>query len=175
MEITEADERHIPAIQQIYAYHVLHGTATFETEPPGTAEMTARLKKVRAAGLPWFVAVENGNVRGYCYLSLYRERCAYRFTLEDSVYIAPNFQGQGIGKKLLSSAVAWAEARSFRQLVAVVGNSENAASVALHRAAGFSITGTLRSVGFKHGRWLDTVILQRTLGQGDTTIPESTG
>ncbi|WP_333715595.1 N-acetyltransferase family protein [Pantoea eucrina] len=174
MEITQADERHIPAIQQIYAYHVLHGTATFETEPPDSAEMAARLKKVRAAGLPWFVAVENGNVCGYCYLSFYRERCAYRFTLEDSVYIAPDAQGQGIGKNLLFSAIAWAEARNFRQLVAVVGNSENTASLALHRAAGFSITGTLKSVGFKHGRWLDTVIMQRTLGQGDSTPPEST-
>ncbi|THD41233.1 GNAT family N-acetyltransferase [Pantoea sp. R102] len=174
MEITLADERHIHAIQQIYAYHVLNGTASFETEPPNPAEMTARLKKVRAAGLPWFVAVGDGNVLGYCYLSRYRERCAYRFTLEDSVYIAPNLQGQGIGKKLLLSAVAWAEASNFRQLVAVVGNSENSASLALHRAAGFSITGTLRSVGFKHGRWLDTVILQRTLGQGDAASPEST-
>lgn len=175
MEITEADERHIPAIQQIYAYHVLHGTATFETEPPDSAEMTARLKKLRAAGLPWFVAVEDGTVRGYSYLSLYRERYAYRFTLEDSVYIAPDAQGQGIGKNLLLSAVAWAEAHGFRQLVAVVGNSENTASIALHSAAGFSVTGTLKSVGFKHGRWLDTVIMQRTLGQGDTTLPESTG
>lgn len=174
MEITQADERHIPAIQQIYAYHVLHGTATFETEPPDSAEMAARLKKVRAAGLPWFVAVEHGKVCGYCYLSLYRERCAYRLTLEDSVYIASDAQGQGIGKNLLLSAIAWAEARGFRQLVAVVGNSENTASLALHRAAGFSITGTLKSVGFKHGRWLDTVIMQRTLGQGDSTPPEST-
>ncbi|OIX90501.1 GNAT family N-acetyltransferase [Pantoea sp. Ae16] len=174
MEITQADERHIPAIQQIYAYHVLHGTATFETEPPDSAEMTIRLKKVRAAGLPWFVAVEDGNVRGYCYLSLYRERCAYRLTLEDSVYIASDAQGQGIGKNLLLSAIAWAESRGFRQLVAVVGNSENTASLALHRVAGFSITGTLKSVGFKHGRWLDTVIMQRTLGQGDSTSPEST-
>ncbi|WP_431022944.1 Phosphinothricin N-acetyltransferase (plasmid) [Erwinia rhapontici] len=173
MEITEADERHIPAIQQIYAYHVLHGTATFETEPPDAAEMTARMKKVHAAGLSWFVAVDEGQVRGYCYLSFYRERYAYRFTLEDSVYIDPMFQGRGIGRQLLARAIAWAEARGFRQLVAVVGNSENTASLTLHRAAGFSITGTLRSVGFKHGCWLDTVILQRTLGQGDATLPES--
>lgn len=173
MEITEADERHIPAIQQIYAYHVLHGTATFETEPPDAAEMAARLKKVRSAGLPWFVAIDKGHVQGYCYLSFYRERYAYRFTLEDSVYIDAACQGRGTGNMLLSRAIAWAEARGFRQLVAVVGNSENSASLALHRAAGFSITGTLRSVGFKHGRWLDTVILQRTLGQGDSTLAES--
>ncbi|MDW8845028.1 GNAT family N-acetyltransferase [Erwinia sp. MMLR14_017] len=172
MEVTEADERHIPAIQQIYAYHVLHGTATFETVPPDETEMAIRLKKVLAAGLPWFVAIDAGNVRGYCYLSFYRERYAYRFTLEDSVYIDPTYQGRGIGKLLLSRAVTWAEARGFRQLVAVVGNSENSASLALHHATGFSITGTLRSVGFKHGRWLDTVILQRMLGTGDATFPE---
>lgn len=173
MEITEADKRHIATIQQIYAYHVLHGTATFETEPPDAAEIAARLEKVRSAGLPWFVAVEDGQVRGYCYLSFYRERRAYRFTLEDSVYMDVNYQGRGIGKMLLSHAIAWAEARGFRQLVAVVGNSENRGSLALHSAAGFSITGTLRSVGFKHGRWLDTVILQRMLGQGDATLAES--
>ena len=174
MEITEADEGHIPAIQQIYAYHVLHGTATFETEPPDVAEMAARLKKVRSAGMPWFVAVEEGQVRGYCYLSYYRERRAYRYTLEDSVYIDATCQGRGTGKKLLSRAIEWAEASGYRQIVAVVGNSENTASLALHRAAGFSITGTLRSVGFKHGRWLDTVILQRTLGEGDFTLAEIT-
>ncbi len=130
MEITEADERHIPAIQQIYAYHVLHGTATFETEPPDPAEMTARLKKVRAAGLPWFVAVEDGNVRGYCYLSLYRERFATDSPWRILYILPPTFRAQGIGKKLLLSAVTWAEDRSFRQLVAVVGNSENSASLA---------------------------------------------
>lgn len=173
MEITEADKKHIPAIQQIYAYHVLQGTATFETEPPDAAEIAARLEKVRSAGLPWFVAVEDGQVRGYCYLSFYRERRAYRFTLEDSVYMDVNCQGRGTGKMLLFHAIAWAEARGFRQLVAVVGNSENRGSLALHSAAGFSITGTLRSVGFKHGRWLDTVILQRALGQGEATLAES--
>lgn len=172
MEIIQAEERHIPAIQQIYAYHVLHGCATFETQPPDEAEMGFRLKRLQASGLPWFVAVVNGSVRGYCYLSRYRTRHAYRFTLEDSVYIDTASQGQGIGKKLLSRAVAWAETSGFRQLVAVVGNSENAASLALHRSAGFTLTGTLNSVGFKHGRWLDTVILQRSLGQGESTLPE---
>lgn len=103
MEITEADKRHIPAIQQIYAYHVLQGTATFETEPPDAAEIAARLEKVRSAGLPWFVAVEDGQVRGYFYLSFYRERRAYRFTLEDSVYMDVNYQGRGTGKMLLTS------------------------------------------------------------------------
>ncbi|MCS3432684.1 GNAT family N-acetyltransferase [Klebsiella sp. BIGb0407] len=171
MEIIEADEQHIATIQQIYAYHVLYGTATFETEPPSEDEIAARLNKLRIAGLPWFVAVDEGQVLGYCYLSFYRERYAYRFTLEDSVYIDANHQGKGIGKRLLSRAIAWAEERGFRQLVSVVGNSENTASLSLHRAAGFSVTGTLNSVGFKHGRWLDTVIMQRTLGTGDATLP----
>jgi phosphinothricin acetyltransferase len=173
MEIIEADERHIATIQQIYAYHVLYGTATFETEPPSETDMAVRLNKRRATGLPWFVAVDEGNVRGYCYLSFYRERYAYRFTLEHSVYIDAKYQGLGIGTRLLSRAIAWAEENGFRQLIAVVGNSENGASLSLHRAAGFNITGTLNAVGFKHGRWLDTVIMQRTLGVGDMTLPES--
>ena len=172
MKIIEADEQHIPAIQQIYAYHVLHGTASFETTPPDIAEMANRLKKVRAAGLIWLVAIDEGQVCGYCYLSFYRERPAYRLTLEDSIYIDPTFLGRGIGKRLLTHAITWAETQGFRQLVAIVGNSENAPSIALHSGAGFSMTGILRSVGFKHGRWLDTVLLQRTLGQGDATIPE---
>ncbi len=175
MEIVVADERHIATIQQIYAYHVQYGTATFETEPPSETDMAARLNKLRAAGLPWFVAVDEGEVRGYCYLSFYRERYAYRFTLEHSVYIDAKCQGQGIGTRLLSRAIAWAEDNGFRQLIAVVGNSENSASLSLHRAAGFNITGTLNAVGFKHGRWLDTVIMQRALGAGDMTLPKSEG
>jgi len=171
MEIIEADERHIATIQQIYAVHVLEGCATFETEPPSEDEMSARLNKLRAAGLPWFVAVEEGRVLGYCYLSFYRERYAYRFTLEDSVYIDANHQGKGIGKRLLSRVIDWAEEQGFRQLIAIVGNSENRASLALHQTMGFSLTGTLKSVGFKHGRWLDTVIMQRTLGAGGMTLP----
>ena len=172
MEIILADERHAHSIQKIYAWHVLHGTATFETEPPSVAEMTERLKKMTSAGLPFFIATENGEVVGYCYLSLYRERCAYRFTLEDSIYIAPDFQKKGIGKMLLFRALTWAEEHGFRQLVAVIGNSENTASIGLHRSAGFSHVGTLKSVGFKHGRWLDTVIMQRVLGIGDTALPD---
>lgn len=171
MQIVQADEIHIPSIQQIYAWHVLNGTATFETDPPVEAEMVARLKKLTKTGLPWFVVIEEEKVLGYCYLSLYRERCAYRFSLEDSIYIAPAFQGKGIGKLLLSQAITWAEEHGFRQLIAVVGDSENAASIALHKSAGFTLIGTLKSVGFKHGRWLDTVILQRSLGVGDTTLP----
>jgi phosphinothricin acetyltransferase len=171
MEILLAEEQHIPAIQQIYAHHVLYGCATFETDPPDEATLLARLQKINAAGLPWFVAIEDGVVLGYCYLSRWRERFAYRFSLEDSVYIDQRYTGRGIGRKLLAQALSWAEQQGYRQMVGVVGNSENDASIALHRSAGFTVTGTLRSVGFKHGRWLDTVIMQRQLGAGDSTLP----
>ncbi|MBG6241565.1 MAG: N-acetyltransferase family protein [Candidatus Symbiopectobacterium sp. Dall1.0] len=174
MDIIAAKEQHISAIQKIYAYHVIHGTASFETEPPDINEMLSRLKKNHAAGLPWFVASKNGHITGYCYLSRYRERRAYQYTLEDSIYVDPQCQQQGVGKALLAHAIAWAEQRGFRQLIAIVGNSENEGSLHLHRQAGFSLVGTLASVGLKHGRWLDTVMLQRALGEGDSTLPEST-
>ncbi|MCH9297284.1 GNAT family N-acetyltransferase [Pantoea allii] len=173
MKIILAEDSHVPAIHQIYAYHVLQGTGSFEIVPPDEAEIASRLEKLRAAGLPWFVAVSEGQVCGYCYLGFYRPRYAYRFTLEDSLYIDPAFQGKGIGKRLLAHAIDWAETRGFRQMVGNVGDSANAASIALHRAAGFSVIGTLTSVGFKHGRWLDTVLMQRALGAGDGSLPEN--
>ena len=173
MDIIEAEEPHITAIQKIYAYHVIHGTASFETEPPDINEMLARLKKNNEARLPWFVAIKNGRVAGYCYLSRYRERRAYQYTLEDSIYIDPEYQQQGAGKALLAHAIDWAEQHGFRQLIAIVGNSENKGSLHLHLQAGFSLVGTLVSVGLKHGRWLDTVMLQRALGEGDSTLPET--
>jgi len=171
MEIFDADESHIAAIQQIYAWHVLNGTGSFETVPPDAAEIGQRMRKIQQAGLPWFIAVSDDKVRGFCYLSPYRPRYAYRHTLEDSIYIDPGFQKRGAGSRLLDQAIRWAEQAGFRQLIANVGDSENRGSVALHRAAGFEITGILRSVGFKHGRWLDTVLMQRTLGTGDSVLP----
>ncbi|PKE31778.1 N-acetyltransferase [Rahnella sp. AA] len=171
MEIIEADEQHIPAIQRIYAYHVLHGTASFETQPPGEDEMSARLKKIKDAGLLWLVVLHEGEVKGYCYLGRYRERFAYRYTLEDSIYIDPGFQKRGAGKALLRRAIDWAETNGFRQLVGNIGDSENSASISLHLAAGFQMKGTMHSVGFKHGRWLDTVFMQRALGEGNQTTP----
>ncbi|MBG6245081.1 N-acetyltransferase [Candidatus Symbiopectobacterium sp. 'North America'] len=174
MDIIAAEEQHISAIQKIYAHHVIHGTASFETEPPDINEMRARLKKNLDASLPWFVASKNGRITGYCYLSRYRERKAYQYTLEDSIYVDPQCQQQGVGKALLAHAIEWAEQRGFRQLIAIVGNSENEGSLHLHRQAGFSLVGTLASVGLKHGRWLDTVMLQRALGEEDSTLPEST-
>lgn len=172
MEIIEADEQHVPEMQKIYAWHVLHGTASFETEPPSVDEMAARLKKIKDAGLLWLVVLHEGEVKGYCYLGRYRERYAYRHTLEDSIYIDPGFQKRGAGKALLRRAVDWAEMHGFRQLIGNVGDSQNQSSIHLHLAAGFSVTGTLKSVGFKHGRWLDTVFMQRPLGGGDQTPPE---
>ncbi|WP_205950991.1 GNAT family N-acetyltransferase [Pantoea stewartii] len=173
MHITLAQDDHIPALQQIYAHHVVHGTGSFELDPPDEAELASRLEKIRAAGLPWFVAIEDGQVCGYCYLGFYRPRPAYRFTLEDSLYIHPAFQGKGVGKRLLAHAIDWAENRGFRQMVGNVGDSANVASIALHRSAGFTVAGTLTSVGYKHGRWLDTVLMQRTLGAGDSILPEN--
>ncbi|WP_312756786.1 N-acetyltransferase family protein [Pantoea brenneri] len=171
MEIFEADEHYIAAIQQIYAWHVLNGTGSFETVPPDEAEMAQRLNRIRQAGLPWFIAVSDGAVLGFCYLAPYRPRHAYRYTLEDSIYIDPQFRQRGVGSRLLRHAISWAEQAGYRQLIANVGDSENRASVALHCAAGFERVGTLKSVGFKHGRWLDTVFLQRALGVADSELP----
>nr|WP_309140138.1 N-acetyltransferase family protein [Pantoea bituminis] len=171
MEIIQAEEHHIPAIQKIYAWHVLHGTATFETEPPSEAEMLNRLRKIQQAGLLWLVVIHDGEVKGYCYLGRYRERFAYRFTLEDSIYINVDFQKRGAGRALLECAISWAEQKGFRQLLAVVGDSANQGSLNVHYASGYKLIGTLESVGFKHGRWLDTVIMQRDLGEGNRTDP----
>ncbi|MBF7956627.1 GNAT family N-acetyltransferase [Rahnella victoriana] len=175
MEIIEAEEQHIPAMQKIYAWHVLHGTASFETQPPDVREMASRLKKINEAGLLWLVVLHEGEVKGYCYLGRYRERYAYRHTLEDSIYIDPAFQKRGAGKALLRRAIDWAETHGYRQMIGNVGDSENKASINLHLAAGFQIKGTLHCVGFKHGRWLDTVFMQRALGEGNQTLPAQEG
>ncbi|NKI73235.1 N-acetyltransferase [Dickeya sp. CFBP 2040] len=171
MVIEDARAEHIAAIRDIYAQHVLHGIATFETEPPDEAEMCDRWQKIRAAGLPWLVAIENDQVLGYCYLGLYRARYAYRFTLEDSIYLHPDHLGKGVGKRLLSAALLQAEQQGYRQVVSVVADSGNRASLQLHLSLGFEQVGTLRSVGMKHGRWVDTVLLQRALGEGDSSLP----
>jgi phosphinothricin acetyltransferase len=165
---TEAD---LPAITAIYAHHVLHGLASFELDPPALDEMTRRFVSIRAGGFPYLVAVEGGALRGYAYASHYRTRPAYRFTVEDSIYVAPDVAGRGIGRALLARLIADCERRGFRQLLAVIGDSANAASIGLHRACGFSHCGTLQSVGFKFGRWVDSVIMQRALGAGDGSLP----
>ncbi|WP_353191554.1 N-acetyltransferase family protein [Pandoraea pnomenusa] len=162
----------LPAITAIYAHHVRTGSASFEEIPPDEAEMRARCAKVLDTGLPYLVAEHDGKVLGYAYATHYRPRSAYRFTLEDSVYIAADATGQGVGRALLLTLIARCEGGPWRQLIANVGDSGNAASLALHRACGFEQAGTLKSVGFKFGRWVDTVLMQRALNAGDTTLPE---
>jgi L-amino acid N-acyltransferase YncA len=153
----------LAAIAAIYEPEVRHGTATFELEPPDAAELSRRLAKVRAAGLPWLVAELDGQIGGYAYAAPYRDRPAYRFTAEDSVYLAAWARGRGVGRRLLDAVVEAAGDAGMRQMVAVIGDSANLASVRLHRACGFAAVGTLRDVGFKLGRWLDTVVMQRSL------------
>lgn len=172
MDIIPARPHHAAAIQKIYAWHVLHGTATFETEPPSESEMLNRVKDVQQRGGFWLVAQEDEQVLGYCYLAPYRPRYAYRFTLEDSIYLDHEQTGRGVGRALLQKGIALAEAAGFRQIIAIVGDSANQGSLGLHRALGFEHTGVMKSVGFKQGRWLDTVVMQRSLGVGDTQPPE---
>ncbi|VVD62512.1 GNAT family N-acetyltransferase [Pandoraea terrigena] len=163
----------LPAIAAIYAHHVRTGTASFEEVPPDETEMRARCTKVLDARLPYLIAERDGKVLGYAYATHYRPRSAYRFTLEDSVYIAPDATGQGAGRALLIALIARCEGGPWRQLIANVGDSGNVASLALHKACGFTQTGVLTSVGFKFGRWIDTVLMQRPLNAGDATLPES--
>lgn len=161
----------LPAITAIYRPAVLTGTATFETEPPDEAEMAARFAQITGAGHPYLVAEEAGEVVGYAYASWFRTRPAYRFTVEDSIYLSASAQGRGIGRRLLAELVTSCEAHGFRQMVAVIGDSGNIGSIALHRALGFQMCGTLPSTGFKVGRWLDTVLMQRALGEGAHSHP----
>mgnify|MGYP001423431543 CR=1 FL=1 len=172
IRIRPSTEDDVGAIAAIYGHHVLHGTGSFETEPPEVEEMRRRRADILVRGLPYLVAEgEGGAVLGYAYASAYRPRAAYRNTVEDSVYVRHDAIGRGIGRLLLAELIARCEARGLRQMVAVVGDSANLASVRLHQAFGFRLVGTLTSVGRKHGRWLDTVLLQRPLGEGDGTAP----
>jgi L-amino acid N-acyltransferase YncA len=161
----------IGAITRIYADAVVRGTATFEIEPPDEAEMARRLEALSARRFPYLAAEHAGAIAGYAYAGPYRDRRAYDWCVEDSIYVAPQFHRKGIGRRLLAGLVAAAEARGFRQMIAVIGDSAQAGSIAVHARAGFAHIGTLRSVGFKHERWLDTILMQRSLGSGDTTMP----
>lgn len=159
------------ALAQVYAHHVLHGTATFETEPPDAAEMAARLARVNAAGWPWLVARgRDGTVLGYAYATQFRDRPAYAFAAEDSIYIRHDRRGQGIGKALLLGLIEASGRFGFRQLLAVIGGGEPA-SIALHAACGFEMRGRMLGMGRKHGRWLDTVYMQLALGDGAGSPP----
>ncbi|VEI17654.1 Phosphinothricin N-acetyltransferase [Serratia plymuthica] len=170
--ITDATPDDLAAVQQIYAYHVLYGAASFEETPPTREEMQQRCSKVQEAGLPWLVAKRGERVVGYCYATPYRPRPAYRFTVEDSVYIAEGLQGNGIGKALLAELIARCERGPWRQMLAIVGNAENnQGSLVLHQKLGFTSVGTLKAVGFKLGEWRDTHIMQRALSGGDGSQP----
>ncbi len=162
----------IPAITAIYRHHVLHGTGTFEVEPPSEQDMLARRADVLARGLPYLVAEgEDGQILGFTYANWFKPRPAYRFSAEDSIYIADSARGQGLGRKLLDALSRQAEAAGVRKLLAVIGDSANAGSIGVHRAAGFTEIGVMRSVGWKFDRWLDIVLMEKSLGDGDTTPP----
>ena len=165
----------IPAVQAIYAHHVNHGLGTFEEAPPSLDDMAGRAAAVQACGLPWLVAEEGGKVLGYAYAGPFRPRSAYRFTVEDSVYVAPEAAGRGVGKALLEAVIAHCEAMGLRQMIAVIGDSDNLASIGLHRACGFEFKTALSGVGFKFGQWVDIVWMQRALNGDDERRPDTPG
>jgi len=161
----------IPDITRIYADAVLHGTATFEIEPPDQAEMARRMQALLSGNYPYLVAEVDGSVAGYAYAGPYRARPAYRWCVENSIYVDRPFHRRGIGMLLLTRLIEETTARGYRQMIAVIGDSAQAPSIALHKAAGFAFVGTLRAVGYKHGQWLDTPLLQLALGDGDASPP----
>jgi L-amino acid N-acyltransferase YncA len=175
LEIRPATAADLPAITEIYAHAVRVGTATFELVPPDAGEMRRRFEALKGGGFPYLVAVLENNVVGYAYAASYRPRPAYRFTVENSVYLRPDIHRRGIGRQLLQQLIADCESRGFRQMIAVIGDSANAASVGLHRRCGFEMIGTHPNVGLKFGRWLDTVMMQRALGEGASTVPRDEG
>jgi L-amino acid N-acyltransferase YncA len=172
-QIRPATEADLPFVTEIYAHAVLHGTATFELIPPDLAEMTRRFRALIDGGFPYLAASLEGRVVGYAYAGPYRPRPAYRFTVENSVYLAPSIHRRGIGLQLMVQLIAECEARGYRQMIAVIGDSANAGSIGVHTRTGFQMIGTHPNVGLKFGRWLDTVMMQRALGDGATTVPAS--
>ncbi|MBN9149586.1 MULTISPECIES: GNAT family N-acetyltransferase [unclassified Nitrobacter] len=170
--IRAAVEADLPAVTGIYDHAVRFGTATFELVPPDLAEMTRRFGLLRDGGFPYLVVEMDGGVAGYAYAGPYRPRPAYHFTVEDSIYLAPAVHRRGVGIQLLRRLIAECEARGYRQMIAVIGDSANAGSIGVHARAGFAMIGTHPSVGLKFGRWLDTVMMQLSLGDGSRTIPE---
>jgi L-amino acid N-acyltransferase YncA len=172
LKVRDATEADLPAIQAIYAHHVLHGVASFEETPPSIDDLRGRLASVLSHGLPYMVAGIDGAIAGYCYATPYRPRAAYRNTIEDSIYIDDAFRGRGIGRVLLKALIERCETGPWRQMVAVIADGGSGGSLSLHRSLGFEMAGTLKAVGFKHGRWLDTTLMQRALGVGDKALPE---
>lgn len=162
----------LKAVQSIYAYHVLHGLASFEETPPDFAEIERRFREVTEGGLPFLVAEFAGEPRGYAYAGRYRTRPAYRFSLENTVYVEPGYEGRGLGSALLAALVSRCEELGYRRMVAVIGDSANQASIRLHERHGFKTCGFIPSVGFKFGRWVDSILMERPLGPGDSSLPD---
>ena len=169
--IRPSRDEDIPAITAIYRHHVLHGTGTFEIDPPTAADMGTRRADVLSKGLPYLVAEEDGQVLGFAYCNWFKPRPAYRFSAEDSIYVAPEAHRKGLGRALLATLCQQAEASGVRKMLAVIGDSANAGSIGVHTALGFTHTGTVRSCGWKFDRWLDVVMMEKPLGAGDSTPP----
>ena len=171
MNIRPATRQDLAAVTAIYAHHVLNGTGTFETDPPSESEMTQRWQDVQHNGLPYLVAESDGRVLGYAYANWFKPRPAYRFSAEDSIYLHPDAVGKGLGALLLNELLVQLEALGVRQVLAVIGDSNNMGSVGVHHKLGFERIGVMSSVGWKFGRWLDVVLMQKTLGEGATSAP----
>ena len=170
--IRPSRDEDVAAITAIYNHHVLHGTGTFEIDPPSAADMAARRADVLGKGLPYLVVEEEGQVLGFAYGNWFKPRPAYRFSAENSIYLAPGVAGRGLGRLLLDALCVQAEAAGVRKLIAVIGDSANAGSIGVHRSAGFTHVGMIKSCGWKFDRWLDIVLMEKSLGAGDTTTPE---
>ncbi len=172
MEIRPAALADLPEIQSIYAYHVLHGAGTFEEVPPSLEEVEERFRDIVGRGWAYLVATDATGVLGYAYFSQMRDRSAYRYTAENSIYVRDDVRGQGVGKALVGQLLETAAAMGFRQMIAVIGDSENTGSVGVHASLGFQMVGTMRAVGLKFGRWLDVVLMDKAVGAADTTAPD---
>jgi L-amino acid N-acyltransferase YncA len=172
VKIRPATLEDMPIITEIYGGAVREGTASFELHPPTLEEMVVRREALLVHNFPYLVAEHDGHVVGYCYAGPFRPRAAYRFTVENSIYVSPRMQGRGVGRVLLARLIAECEVRGYRQMVAVIGDSTNLGSIRLHKALGFAHIGTLKDVGFKFGRWLDQITMQRALGDGARSKPE---
>ena len=171
MEIRPATEADIPEIHAIYSHHVLHGTGTFDEDPPPVEEIMEKFRHVRDAGWSWLVATDDTGVLGYAYYTQFRDRSAYRYCVENSIYVRDDVRGQGVGKALVGQLIDDATGKGMRQMIAVIGDSDNVGSIGVHASLGFQRVGVLKSAGVKFGRWLDVVYMQRALGRGDANMP----
>jgi L-amino acid N-acyltransferase YncA len=172
LTIRPSRDEDVPAITAIYGHHVLHGTGTFETTPPTEADMAGRRADVLSRGLPYIVAEDGGQLLGFAYCQWFKPRPAYRFSAEDSIYLHPDARGRGLGKQLLAELTSRAEAAGVRKLIAVIGDSANQGSVGVHRSCGFAHVGTIASCGWKFGKWLDIVLMEKPIGEANRTSPE---